>query len=120
MMEILEILDNKKLVVSLMDLATFPPSDIGQKIGIMSTRCESPAISVMSDSNASTNLPSVFDIADENVQQFVQVPNVTSTKTPSIDGRCSVNSQTSSKADHFDAGIFTVKIYIFLLANSTL
>jgi hypothetical protein len=68
----------------------------------MSTLCESPAISVVSDSNASTKLPSVFDIAEENLQ----IPNVTSTRTSSVDGRCSVNSQTSSsKADHFDSGI---------------
>jgi hypothetical protein len=104
MMEVLEVMANKKLIVSLMDPATYPPSDIGQQIGILSTRSESPAISVMSDSNASTNLPSVFDVADE-IGHHLQVPYVTSTKTPSIDGRCSVNSQAGSQADYFDAGI---------------
>jgi hypothetical protein len=104
MMEVLEVMANKKLIVSLMDPSTYPPSDIGQQIAILSTRCESPAISVMSNSNASTNLPSVFDIADE-VGTHLQFPYVTSTKTPSIDGRCSVNSVASSQADYFDAGM---------------
>jgi hypothetical protein len=104
MMEVLEVMANKKLLVSLMDPATYPPSDIGQQIAILSTRCESPTVSVISNSNASTDLPPVFDVAEEQIFENVQVPNVTSTKTFSIEGRCSVNSQASSRADHFDAG----------------
>lgn len=103
MMEVIEVMDNK-LVVTLMDPATYPPSDIGQNIKIMSTHTDTLSLSVLSDSNASTDLPTVFDIVEDS-GQHLQVPNVTSSITPSNDGRCSVNSQTSSKTvDHFDAG----------------